>query len=123
MRALVLCPHAAVEPRDSSWFSELNAQLELVPLQDLPLYKVRAGSGAEQLNGQQRHVATPPDPIPPHLAPQEDWIGLRRLHEAGHLSLLDAPGQHMQFTLEWFEENVLWGHLAGDEPTAAAKQQ
>ena len=31
---------------------------------------------------------------------QEDWIGMRTLHEAGKLEFQDCPGDHMHFNLE-----------------------
>jgi hypothetical protein len=58
----------------------------------------------------------------PYRAPrrsQEDWIGLRRLDEAGKLALEKAPGAHMQFSLDWFESEVMWRYLAGQAPDAA----
>lgn len=38
---------------------------------------------------------------------QEDWLGLRQLDEEGKLHLLEIDGGHMQFSLEWFEEEVM----------------
>lgn len=35
--------------------------------------------------------------------PQEDWLGLRSLDEQGKLLFEEAPGAHMQFTLDWFK--------------------
>lgn len=32
---------------------------------------------------------------------QEDWIGMRTLHEAGKLEFRECPGNHMHFNLEW----------------------
>ena len=32
---------------------------------------------------------------------QEDWIGMRTLHEAGKLEFREVPGAHMHFNLEW----------------------
>jgi palmitoyl-protein thioesterase len=43
---------------------------------------------------------------------QEDWLGLKRLDEAGGLVFESAPGEHMQFTLKWFEEKVVDVYLA-----------
>lgn len=43
---------------------------------------------------------------------QQDWIGLRQLDEAGKLLLEEAPGEHMQFTLKWFAEEVMHKYLA-----------
>ena len=33
---------------------------------------------------------------------QEDWIGMRTLHEAGKLEFGECPGDHMHFNLEWW---------------------
>lgn len=43
---------------------------------------------------------------------KQDWIGLKRLHDAGGLIFDSAPGEHMQFTLSWFEDNVVNKYLA-----------
>jgi hypothetical protein len=53
-----------------------------------------------------------PPPLHPPSGSQEDWIGLAQLDAAGRLDLATAPGQHMQFTLEWFETEVMWRYLA-----------
>ena len=50
----------------------------------------------------------------------EDRIGLRQLAESGRLELKSAPGFHMQFTLEWFTEHVVWPHLAVPAASAGA---
>eukprot|EP01116_Phalansterium_solitarium_P012937 TRINITY_DN296_c0_g2_i2.p2 TRINITY_DN296_c0_g2~~TRINITY_DN296_c0_g2_i2.p2 ORF type:complete len:310 (+),score=98.16 TRINITY_DN296_c0_g2_i2:45-974(+) len=42
---------------------------------------------------------------------QGDWIGLKTLDTQGKLSLGKCPGNHMQFTLEWFTENVITSFL------------
>eukprot|EP00882_Tetradesmus_deserticola_P001826 GHRQ01001959.1.p1 GENE.GHRQ01001959.1~~GHRQ01001959.1.p1 ORF type:complete len:335 (+),score=139.67 GHRQ01001959.1:114-1118(+) len=42
----------------------------------------------------------------------EDWLGLQRLDKAGGLIFESAPGEHMQFTLKWFEERVIDTYLA-----------
>ncbi|EFJ40725.1 hypothetical protein VOLCADRAFT_84379 [Volvox carteri f. nagariensis] len=42
---------------------------------------------------------------------KEDWIGLRSLDERGQLVLEEAPGAHMQFTLQWFADNVIRKYL------------
>ena len=47
---------------------------------------------------------------------KEDWIGLKRLHEAGGLLLENIPGEHMQFGLKWFKQEVIGKYLAGTEP-------
>eukprot|EP00198_Chlamydomonas_reinhardtii_P009607 XP_001698944.1 predicted protein [Chlamydomonas reinhardtii] len=41
----------------------------------------------------------------------EDWIGLKRLDQAGRLVFEEAPGQHMQFSLDWFGSNVVDRYL------------
>ncbi|PNH12249.1 Palmitoyl-protein thioesterase 1, partial [Tetrabaena socialis] len=43
---------------------------------------------------------------------REDWLGLRALDEAGRLEFAEAPGGHMQFTLQWFSDNVMDKYLA-----------
>jgi len=47
---------------------------------------------------------------------KEDWIGLKRLHEAGGLLLETAPGEHMQFTGKWFRQEIIAKYLSGSEP-------
>jgi len=42
---------------------------------------------------------------------QEDWIGLKVLNEAGKIKLLSIPGNHMQFGLSWFTDNVIAPYL------------
>jgi len=37
----------------------------------------------------------------------EDWIGLKALDESNKLQFLPCPGNHMQFTLDWFIANVI----------------
>ncbi|GBF88133.1 hypothetical protein Rsub_00845 [Raphidocelis subcapitata] len=44
----------------------------------------------------------------------EDWIGLRRIGEKGGLYFESVPGEHMQFTLQWFREEVVARWLAGE---------
>jgi palmitoyl-protein thioesterase len=46
---------------------------------------------------------------------QEDWIGLRQLHEQNKLELVEAPGQHMHFTLDWFDQNVVQQYLVAKD--------
>jgi palmitoyl-protein thioesterase len=41
----------------------------------------------------------------------EDRIGLRELNDRGRLYLEHAPGFHMQFSLEWFVEEVVGAWL------------
>lgn len=45
---------------------------------------------------------------------QEDWVGLRQLHEAGKVRRGTSPGGHMQFSLKWFGENVVMPYLAAN---------
>lgn len=41
----------------------------------------------------------------------QDWIGLKTLDQAGRLLFEECEGQHMQFSLKWFEENIINRHL------------
>jgi palmitoyl-protein thioesterase len=41
----------------------------------------------------------------------EDRLGLKALDESGRLVIAHAPGFHMQFSLEWFFENVVEPYL------------
>jgi len=43
---------------------------------------------------------------------KEDFIGLRQLDESGRLELKEIDGEHMNFTLEWFESEILQQYLA-----------
>jgi palmitoyl-protein thioesterase len=47
---------------------------------------------------------------------KEDWIGLKRLHESGGLLMESAPGEHMQFTIKWFKQEIIAKYLAGADP-------
>ncbi|XP_005098447.1 palmitoyl-protein thioesterase 1 [Aplysia californica] len=38
---------------------------------------------------------------------QQDLLGLKELNESGRLALLESPTDHLQFTEEWFEANIL----------------
>lgn len=42
----------------------------------------------------------------------EDLIGLRQLDERAALEFGSVPGAHMQFTMDWFKENVVNKYLA-----------
>ncbi len=53
----------------------------------------------------------------------EDWLGLRELEQSGRLVYADAPGQHMQFTFQWFEEHVINAYLAGGPAGGVAAMQ
>ncbi len=44
----------------------------------------------------------------------EDWLGLRALDERGALVMSDCPGDHMQFSDEWFKVNVIDKYLRDD---------
>ena len=44
---------------------------------------------------------------------QEDWIGLRELDESGRLVFSEITGHHMQFTFDWFEQNIINTYLQG----------
>jgi palmitoyl-protein thioesterase len=43
---------------------------------------------------------------------QMDWLGLYHLDGAGSVIMDEAPGVHMQFTLDWFEAKVIIPWLA-----------
>ena len=43
---------------------------------------------------------------------KEDWLGLRALNESGRLLTEDCPGQHMQFSLDWFNEHIVGPFLS-----------
>eukprot|EP00803_Ostreobium_quekettii_P007549 evm.model.scf_2008.3 EVM.evm.TU.scf_2008.3 scf_2008:13741-17931(-) len=49
---------------------------------------------------------------------KEDWIGLKQLDERGAIDFGDVPGDHMDFTMEWFMENVVEKYLlpSAEEP-------
>ncbi|CAL8134892.1 unnamed protein product [Orchesella dallaii] len=38
---------------------------------------------------------------------KEDWLGLKAMNEGGKLHFLSSPGDHLQFTKEWFTKNIL----------------
>uniref|UniRef100_A0A7S1WZU8 Palmitoyl-protein thioesterase 1 n=2 Tax=Tetraselmis chuii TaxID=63592 RepID=A0A7S1WZU8_9CHLO len=85
LEALVLVrftEDTTVVPRDSAWFSWWNAD------------------GTRVVGMKDTPLYT------------EDWIGLRTLNEAGKVAFLDCPGDHMQFTLEWFMENIIDAYLS-----------
>ncbi len=48
---------------------------------------------------------------------KQDWLGLREMDEAGKLFFLDIEGEHMQFSFDWFEAEIIHGYL---ESAAAA---
>jgi len=41
----------------------------------------------------------------------EDWIGLQELDKASKIQFGKVPGNHMQFTLDWFDSNVIEPYL------------
>jgi palmitoyl-protein thioesterase len=38
---------------------------------------------------------------------QEDWLGLQAMNDNGQLTFLATIGDHLQFTKEWFIENII----------------
>jgi len=48
---------------------------------------------------------------------QQDWIGLQVLNKQGKIDLKTVPGDHMQFTIEWFNANVVYPYLNNSIPT------
>ena len=82
-----------VVPRDSAWFST---------------YAPGAGTGrVVPLREQQMYT--------------EDWLGLRALDDKGALTMSDCPGNHMQFSDEWFKENVIDKYLRDDDSVGGGK--
>lgn len=55
--------------------------------------------------------------------PQEDWIGLRALDEAGRLTFETCPGGHMHISLDWFHEHVTLKYLAPEGVRRQAQAQ
>ncbi|CAD7703062.1 unnamed protein product, partial [Ostreobium quekettii] len=53
---------------------------------------------------------------------KEDWIGLKQLDERGAIDIGDVPGDHMEFTMEWFMEHVVEKYLLSpmEEPHISA---
>lgn len=47
---------------------------------------------------------------------KQDWIGLKQLDERDAIVFDDCPGNHMNISLEWFQQNVVTKYLA---PTPA----
>ena len=37
----------------------------------------------------------------------EDWLGLKQMDNNGQLVFMTSPGDHLQFTDEWFKENIV----------------
>jgi palmitoyl-protein thioesterase len=77
-----------VVPRDSAWFSDVRPD----------------GDGGWEA-------------VPLRESPlyREDWLGLARLDAAGRLVFEEAPGAHMQFSVDWFVDRVVKRHLIDDE--------
>jgi len=44
----------------------------------------------------------------------EDWIGMRVLDEKGKLDFLSVVGDHLQFTQQWFIQNIIQGYLTNN---------
>lgn len=76
-----------VVPRDSSWFGTYGVGTP--------------ARGVVQLRDQALY--------------KEDWLGLKALDERGALVMSDCPGNHMQFSDEWFKTNVIDVYLRDDE--------
>jgi len=38
---------------------------------------------------------------------KEDWIGLKAMNEGGQLHFLSVEGDHLQFTKQWFIDNIM----------------
>ncbi|KAG2494900.1 hypothetical protein HYH03_006835 [Edaphochlamys debaryana] len=47
---------------------------------------------------------------------KEDWLGLARLDRTKRLVFAEAPGVHMQFSLQWFADNVITPYLTRPPP-------
>ena len=45
---------------------------------------------------------------------QEDFIGLRQLDEEGKVELKSCPTAHMQFSMDWFDQEVVQRYLANN---------
>lgn len=46
----------------------------------------------------------------------QDRIGLRTLDQTGRLKFDTAPGEHMQFTMAWFQQHVISPYLTNNLP-------
>lgn len=42
---------------------------------------------------------------------QQDWLGLRAMDMAGKIHYISMPGDHLQFTIDWFIENIIKQYL------------
>jgi len=38
---------------------------------------------------------------------QEDWLGLKQLDQQGKLKFLSVVGEHLQFSIQWFNETII----------------
>merc|ERR1712002_807896 len=38
---------------------------------------------------------------------QQDLLGLKELNESGRIAFLESPGDHLQFTEQWFDDNIV----------------
>ena len=47
---------------------------------------------------------------------EEDWLGLRELHESGRLHLLRKPGRHLSFNRSFFEDQIARRFLSDELP-------
>jgi len=67
-----------VQPRESEWFG---------------FYKSGQDKEVESLQESQLY--------------KEDWLGLQQMDKDKKLDFLTCPGDHLQFTREWFDENII----------------
>ena len=37
----------------------------------------------------------------------QDLLGLQHLNSTGRIHFIEAPGDHLQFSLEWFDTNLM----------------
>jgi palmitoyl-protein thioesterase len=37
----------------------------------------------------------------------EDWLGLKELDDSGRLVFAEVEGEHMQFSFDWFEAEII----------------
>ncbi|XP_011167607.1 palmitoyl-protein thioesterase 1 [Solenopsis invicta] len=42
---------------------------------------------------------------------KQDWLGLRAMERAGKVNYLSLPGDHLQFTADWFIDNIIKKYL------------
>lgn len=43
----------------------------------------------------------------------QDWLGLKVMNSTGRLHFLASPGDHLQFTEQWFIDNIVSKFLKG----------